>query len=70
LGYYNQPTYDLFIVGNGTASVPSNAMTLSNKGEATFAGSVETTSVILTSPNGTRFKITIDDNGNPISTKI
>ena len=70
MGYYNIPTSDLLIVGNGTASAQSNAMTLSNKGDATFAGSVETTSVILTSPNGTKFKITIDDNGNPISTKI
>ena len=70
LGYYNSPTSDLLIIGNGTASAQSNAMTLSNKGDATFAGSVETTSVILTSPNGTKFEIAIDDNGNLISTKI
>ena len=53
------------IVGNGTSDVArSNAHTLDWDGNAWFAGAVEGTGIILTSPNGTRFKITVDDSGN------
>lgn len=52
------------IVGNGTSdSKRSNAHTLDWEGNAWYAGSVEAPFMILVSPNGTRFKITVDDNG-------
>ena len=59
------------IVGNGTAySKLSNAHTLDWDGNAWFAGSVEGTAMIIKSPNGTRFQITVDDNGNLTATAI
>ena len=52
------------IVGNGTAnSNRSNAHTLDWDGNAWYAGDVECTGIILTSPNGTKFRITVADNG-------
>lgn len=52
------------IVGNGNSEGNrSNAHTLDWFGNAWFAGSVEGTALILTSPNGTRFKITASDDG-------
>lgn len=51
------------IVGNGTGITLSNAHTLDWDGNAWYAGTVEATAMIIKSPNGTRFKITVDDNG-------
>lgn len=59
-----------FIIGNGTSDLRSNALTVDWNGNLSAAGSVETTSVILSSPNGTKFKVTIDDNGILSSTEI
>lgn len=52
------------IVGNGSSTAHSNAHTLDWKGNAWYAGTVEATALILSSPNGTRFKITVDNNGS------
>lgn len=72
MGKYNiKDTTSLVIVGNGTKdSNRKNAYKLSSKGEGWFAGSVECTEVILSSPNGSRFTISVDDNGNISATKI
>ena len=52
------------IVGNGPSTyLRSNAHTLDWEGNAWYQGSVEATAIILKSPNGTRFNITIDDDG-------
>lgn len=58
------------IVGNGAGYDSatqeykrSNAHTLDWDGNAWFAGSVEGTALILKSPNGTRYQITVDDSG-------
>lgn len=52
------------IVGNGLNSKQrSNAHTLDWGGNAWYAGYVEGTSLILPSPNGTRWKITVTDAG-------
>ena len=60
-----------FIIGNGTSSdLRSNALTIDWNGNLKTAGLVETTSVILSSPNGTKFKVTIDDDGILTSTEI
>lgn len=57
------------IVGNGTSvSDRSNAHTLDWAGNAWYQGSVECKGIILTSPNGTKYKITVDDNGNLTTT--
>ena len=57
----------LHIVGNGTYtpedSIRSNAHTLDWDGNAWYAGTVESTALILASPNGTRYKITVGDTG-------
>ena len=59
------------IVGNGTSdSDRSNAHTLDWDGNAWYAGAVEGTAMIIKSPNGTRFKITVEDDGTIKSTKI
>ena len=59
------------IVGNGTSDTKrSNAHTLDWEGNAWFAGSVEGTALILLSPNGTRFNITVGDDGVLSATKI
>lgn len=56
------------IVGNGYMGDGrvhgSNAHTLDWDGNAWFAGSVEGTALILKSPSGKRFKITVNDSGN------
>ena len=73
-GRYNQPDNNeidakgyrkyAHIVGNGTSTTDrSNAHTLDWDGNAWYQGSVECNSIILKSPNGTRFEITINDNG-------
>ena len=51
------------IVGNGTSKAASNAHTLDWSGNAWYQGTVECDGIILTSPNGTRYKMTINDDG-------
>ncbi len=66
----NTSTY-AHIVGNGTFTTKrSNAHTLDWSGNAWFAGTVEGTGIILTSPSGTRFKITVDDTGTLTATEV
>jgi hypothetical protein len=45
----------------------SNAHTLDWDGNAWYAGYVEGTALILPSPNGTRWRITVDDSGNLVT---
>ena len=56
------------IVGNGNAGefnmTRSNAHTLDWDGNAWYAGTVEGTALILSSPNGTRYQITVSDTGS------
>lgn len=53
------------VVGNGSGSEErSNAHTLDKYGNAYYAGNVETSGIILKSPSGYRFLITVDDSGN------
>ena len=75
IGKYNildttAKTSNAFIIGNGTSDLRSNALTVDWNGNLKAAGSVETTSVILSSPNGTKFKVTVDDDGILTSTEI
>lgn len=67
-GSYNIEDADdkyLHIAGNGTTDTNrSNAHTLDWRGNAWFAGTVEGTGLILKSPSGKRFLITVDDSGN------
>ena len=59
------------IVGNGeNYKKLSNAHTLDWQGNAWYQGTVESTAIILKSPNGTRFKITVGDDGVLTSTEI
>lgn len=64
------------IVGNGywddgsNAPIRSNAYTLDWQGNAWFAGSIEGTSIILSSPDGSRFNITVNNDGQLQATKI
>lgn len=59
------------IVGNGESDGNrSNAHTLDWDGNAWFAGTVEGTALILSSPNGTRFNITVGDDGVLSATEI
>lgn len=66
------------IVGNGVAQIvdgeeqitPSNAHTLDWNGNAWFAGTVEGTALILKSPNGTRYQITVSDTGALTATAL
>ena len=58
------------ILGNGTGEISaeheidrSNAHTLDWEGKAWFAGTVEGRAMILKSTNGSRFKITVGDDG-------
>ena len=66
---YNPDTPDVrakyaHIVGNGNHDNDrSNAHTLDWEGNAWFAGTVEGTALILKSPNDTRFRITVGDDG-------
>ena len=65
MGKYNiADTTSLLIVGNGTKdSNRKNAYKLDSNGNGTYSGTVEATALILKSPNGTRFKITVGDDG-------
>ena len=60
------------IVGNGsvTGSKRSNAHTLDWDGNAWYAGTVEGTALILKSPNGTRYQITVSDTGALTATAL
>lgn len=67
------------IVGNGKVGVDengqaidlrSNAHTLDWDGNAWFAGTVEGTALILSSPGGKRFKVTVDDTGTLSTTEV
>ena len=58
------------IVGNGSSDKRSNAHTLDWYGNAWYAGSVECTKTILKSPNGTRYEITVGDDGTVKATAI
>lgn len=61
----------LFIVGNGSVyESRSNAMDLDWDGNVTFAGSVSCQYVNLVSPNGTQFKLSVDDEGTLVATKL
>ena len=52
------------IVGNGTDdNNRSNAYTLDWDGNAWYAGEVECTAVVMKSPSGKKFRITVDDDG-------
>lgn len=60
-----------YVFGNGTSdSKRSNAHTLDWSGNAWYAGSVECTALIMKSPNGTRYQITVDDSGTLSATTI
>lgn len=65
----NGYTY-LEIVGNSKGEGNSNAYTLDWDGNAWFAGSVEGSALILRSPNGSRFQITVGNDGQLKTTKI
>ena len=58
------------IVGNGSDGKPSNAHTLDWLGNAWYAGSVEGTALILKSPDGSRFKVTVSNAGALTATKL
>ncbi len=61
----------IHIVGNGSSdSKRSNAHTLDLYGNAWYQGTVETTGVILKSPNGTRYKLTVADDGTLTTTAV
>lgn len=66
-GSYNVDDTDgkyLHIVGNGTAdNARSNAHTLDKQGNAWFAGDVEGDGFIVASPDGTRWKLTVNNSG-------
>lgn len=73
-GSYNiEDTEDKYahIVGNGDDDDKrSNAHTLDWDGNAWYAGYVESKHIILTSPNGTRFKVTVSDSGTLSATQV
>lgn len=72
-GKYNiEDTSDTYahIVGNGEYNAPSNAHTLDWSGNAWFAGTVEATGIIIASPNGTRYKLTVSDDGTLSATPV
>lgn len=59
------------IVGNGeNGSARSNAHTLDWNGNAWFAGTVEGTALILLSPTGKRFEVTVSDSGELTTTAL
>jgi hypothetical protein len=58
------------IVGNGTNSGRSNAYTLDWSGNAWYKGTIEATGIILKSPSGKRFKVTVNDDGTLATTAV
>lgn len=71
-GKYNiKDTAKAHIVGNGTAdNKRSNAHTIDWDGNAWFAGTMEGTALILTSPDGSRWQITVDNTGALATAKL
>ena len=72
VGKYNNLSAGLvFAVGNGAdATNRSNAFEVYSNGNVKAAGSIETSSVVLTSPNGTKFNVSIDNDGVLTATEI
>lgn len=66
MGRFNVPIENcVLIVGNGTSDTArSNAHTIDWNGNGWFAGKIEAQAIILKSPNGKKFKITVDNDGN------
>lgn len=58
------------IVGNGTSSKRSNAHTLDWDGNAWYAGTIEGTALILKSPDGSRYQVTVGDDGTISAAKL
>lgn len=58
------------IVGNGEQCAPSNAHTLDWDGNAWYQGTVESAGMLLTSQNGTKYKITVADDGTLTATVV
>lgn len=78
-GRFNIPIKNMaHIVGNGDSKIVdgavvenrSNAHTLDWDGNAWYAGTIDSAGVILSSPNGTKFKITVNDNGEIIANEV
>lgn len=71
-GQYNIANANLaHIIGNGASDTSrSNAHTIDWKGNAWFAGNVECDNIILLSPNGTRFKVSVSDTGVLSTSKV
>lgn len=71
MGKYNiKDTSSLLIIGNGTSDTNrKNAFKVASNGNVWAAGSIEITEIVLASPNGTKFTITVDDNGNLVATQ-
>lgn len=74
-GKYNKVDMDgkyAHIVGNGINDGlgASNAHTLDWDGNAWYAGSVEGTALIVKSPGGRRFKVTVDNTGTLTTTEV
>jgi hypothetical protein len=70
LGKYNAPSNNSFVVGGGSSEEnKKNIFEVTAKGKA-IATEVETGAVILKSPNGAQFKITINNNGELITTEV
>ena len=82
-GKYNEidPEYDpenpymhgkyIHIVGNGDNNLNrSNAHTLDWDGNAWYQGTVESAGIVLTAPNGKKYKFTVNNDGVLIGTKI
>lgn len=76
IGSYNKERDDAtFMIGIGTAnSNRKNALTITTNGRAEFINDIELTTadsgIILKSPNGTKFKLTVDDNGTLTTEKV
>lgn len=51
------------IIGAGSSTARKNIHTVDWSGNAWYAGTVETTGIILTSPNGTKYRLTVKDDG-------
>ena len=69
-GQYNEPdSTKLEIVGIGYVddetgeTIRKNGYSLDKNGNAYFAGTIESSGIILTSPNGSKFKLTVSDDG-------
>lgn len=59
------------IVGGGTSdSDRKNIHTVDWDGNAFYLGTVECAGVIMTSPNGTKYKITVDNSGNLVTATV